>query len=251
MTALASVRLGGVSYLNARPLLHGCGVPVTLDHPARLAESLARGELDAALVPTFELLAHPGYRVVDGVSISSRGPVFSVFLAYHGPLSAIREVSLDAASLTSANLLRCLLAEFHDIHPVCAPAASARLLIGNQAIAFRRAHGDACSYLDLGEEWQRRTSLPFVYAMWLIRRDVPHAARIAEALRAMKADGMENLDDIIASGTEWDAAFRSRYLRSHIKYELGADEKRGIERYRELLARHSLIPQQPRTLEFV
>jgi chorismate dehydratase len=84
---------------------------VVLDHPAALCAQLARGELDVALVSTFEFLRNPIYRIVDDVSISSAGPVYSVFVAHHGDISEVEEIELDPASQTSVNLLRCLLAE--------------------------------------------------------------------------------------------------------------------------------------------
>ena len=75
------------------------------------------GEIDVALVPAFEALRRPEFPIVDGVAISSRGAVYSVFLAYRGDLSGVRTVHLDPASRTSNNLLRCLLAEFHGLRP--------------------------------------------------------------------------------------------------------------------------------------
>ncbi len=108
---LKSVRLGCVKYLNARPLIHGWPEKVVFDHPATLCAELARGDLDVALVSSFEFLRNPIYRIVDGISISSNGPVYSVVLAYSGQISGIEEIELDPASETSANLLRCLVGE--------------------------------------------------------------------------------------------------------------------------------------------
>lgn len=107
----APLRIGCVKYLNARPLIHGWDGPVTFDHPAVLCDQLARGELDVALVSSFEFLRNPIYRIVDRVSICSAGPVYSVFVAHRGDISKIEEIELDPASATSVNLLRCLLAE--------------------------------------------------------------------------------------------------------------------------------------------
>jgi chorismate dehydratase len=104
-------RVGCVKYLNARPLIRGWPGDVVFDHPASLCAQLARGELDVALVSSFEFLRNPIYRIVDGVSISSNGPVYSVFVAHHGNISEIDEIDLDPASETSVNLLRCLLVE--------------------------------------------------------------------------------------------------------------------------------------------
>jgi predicted solute-binding protein/REP element-mobilizing transposase RayT len=113
---LNALRIGCVKYLNARPLIRGWPGEVDFDHPSALCQRLANGDLDVALVSSFEFLRNPVYRIVDGVSIASEGPVYSVVLAHCGELSDIHEIELDPASQTSVNLLRCLLAE-HGLSP--------------------------------------------------------------------------------------------------------------------------------------
>lgn len=239
---LAALRIGCVKYLNARPLIYGCELPVRFDHPSTLASALARGQLDVALVPVFELFARPGYRVVDHVSISSRGPVLSVFLAYQGRLADVRDVSLDPASLTSAHLLRCLLAEFHGLHPIYStepPAKDdARLLIGNQALEFREKHGSEFDYLDLGEDWTARTGLPFVYALWLVRKEAAHLEAIGEFFRTLKCRGIAHICDIAQEAGSHSPEFRETYLRKHISFDLGEAEKQGMERFRTMLVKY-------------
>ncbi len=105
------LRIGCVKYLNARPLIHGWLTDVVLDHPSALCVQLSRGELDIALVSSFEFLRNPIYRIVDGISISSDGPVYSVVVAHVGEISDVKEIELDPAAETSGNLLRCLLNE--------------------------------------------------------------------------------------------------------------------------------------------
>lgn len=245
---LEKLEVGCVQYLNARPLIHGYEGKVFFGHPSRLSALLSQGLLDVALAPVYELLQRPDYYVADGVSISSFGPVFSVFLAYHGKLNKIKTISLDTASLTSAHLLRCLLAEFYGLAPDyvpadrCADENATRLLIGNQAIDFRRAHGDEYQYLDLGGEWTLRTSLPFVFAAWLLRHDIENAAGVADELRKLKQHGIASIAEIVLHENKYDAAFGAHYLRSHIRYELGDAEKAGLARFRELLVKHGFIP---------
>ena len=252
--ALRGLRIGCVRYLNSRPLIEPYQGPVTFDHPSVLAAALARGELDVALVPVFEALRSPGFAVVDGVSISSLGPVWSVFIAHQGPVSAIRTVSLDPASLTSANLCKVLFAQWGDSIPdyVCEPAPphAARLMIGNQAIAFRQQHGSEFDYLDLGEEWHRRTGLPFVFAVWLIRPEVPEPGRVAQAFREIARRGLASLPEIVAAHREYEPAFATRYLTEWIRFGLAADEKKGIERFQNLLCAHGLIPPDAAPLRF-
>jgi chorismate dehydratase len=255
--ALSRLRVGCVQYLNSKPLIHGFRGPVVFDHPSGLARDLAAGKLDVALVPTFEALHSPGYILADGVGICSDGPVYSVFLAHRPPISEIKSIALDPASLTSVHLLQVLLREFHGLRPqlldlAAFPAqADAALIIGNQAIDFRQS-SRAAGYqiLDLGEEWKRCTGLPFVFAPWLLRPEVPNAADAANELRALKIYGLTHLDEIIAAEPR-DPSFTRRYLTQRIRFELGAAEKAGIEKFRELLAKHGFISDQGAALRFV
>lgn len=255
--ALAKLRIGCVQYLNAKPLICGYPGPVLFDHPSSLARDLAAGKLDAALVPTFEALRTPQYLIVDGVGIVSDGPVFSVFLAHRGPLTEVRTIALDPASLTSVHLLQVLLAEGYGLRPKCVDARGfvgepdATLLIGNQAIDFRRKQPSEYEFFDLGEEWQRQTGLPFVYAPWLLRTDVPEAAAAADELRALGRIGTSQIEQIVATESFQDAAFRRRYLTEHIRFTLGVREKAGMQRYRELLEQHGFIASGGAPLVFV
>ena len=246
-----------MQYLNAKPLIFGYPGKIHFDHPARLADLLSHGELDLALVSTFELLRMPEYQVVDGVSISARGEVFSVFLAYQGELKDIKIVALDTASLTASNLVRCILAEFHGISPEyvrstdSADDGAARLLIGNQAVDFRNDFGSKYRYLDLGAEWLKQTSLPFVFALWLVRKGVPDAVAVAGELRDIELRGISSIKEIVRAERRYDASFETRYLTEHIRYGLGAEEKAGIEKFRELLLKNGLIPPGHAPLEFI
>ncbi len=248
--ALHALRIGCVRYLNSQPLIHGYDGAVQLDHPSTLARELAAGQLDAALVPVFEVLRDPRYVLVDDAAIACDGSVWSVVLIHPGALHDIRCVQLDPASLTSVNLLRVLLAEFHGLHPKFGAAGDAQLLIGNQAIAYRAQH-PAAQVLDLGEAWQRQTGLPFVFAVWALRPDLPGLPDIAHAFRALKDHGLAHREEIIASDSTATPDFRRRYLTEHIRYDLGPREKQGLARYRELLSKHGLIPGAGEPLRFI
>ena len=245
---LEKLEIGCVQYLNARPLIFGYAGKVRFGHPSQLAASLAEGCLDIALVPVYELMRLPDYDIVDGVSISSIGAVFSVFLAYKGDLEKIKRICLDPASLTSTHLLRCILSEFHGLSPEYLSSdnpmdsEAGRLLIGNQAIDFRRTSGEEYNYLDLGGEWLEHTGLPFVFAVWLMRRNIADALAAANELRVLKQHGISSIPEIIRSETRYDAAFGNDYLRNHIHYNLGGAEKAGMEKFRELLIEHGFIP---------
>lgn len=248
--SLEKLRIGCVSYLNARPLIHCCHGSVVFDHPSRLAEMLSHGHLDVALVPVFTAFKIPDSLIVDGVAIASLGPVFSVFMAYNGDLTDVKSVSLDPASRTSCHLLQCLLAEFHDLRPKYSSSeeADAHLLIGNQAIEFREHAPAGTRFLDLGEEWLRRTGLPFVYALWLLRGGVAQACAVAEDFRRLKRAGLRRLDEIVRGEP---GGFARRYLTEHIRFDLGEPEKQAMALFRELALKHGFIQPPIRPFDFV
>jgi predicted solute-binding protein len=295
---LKSIRIGCVKYLNARPLIRGWPGDVEFDHPSALCQRLAKGELDIALVSSFEFLRNPIYRIADDVSISSDGPVYSVVVAHHGEASEIEEIELDPASQTAVNLLRCLLAEkalrprlignidLQSVRPAGLQAGArdaaenisaertgnmpmfptarrARLLIGDQAIRFRQQYAEEFSFWDLGEQWKKLTSLPFVYALWLIRPEVADAKQIANRLRALRDENVANLNKLIAEVVASDALSRRsrktqadepghpkldqqfllRYYRENLRFSFGT--------FASLCAKHALLPKRDFELSLV
>jgi len=266
------LRIGCVKYLNALPLIRGWPGEVDFDHPSALCQRLAIGELDVALVSSFEFLRNPLYRIVDDVSISSDGPVYSVVLAHCGKLSDIQEIELDPASQTSINLLRCLLAE-PGMNPQLGSAPKtfgagvgslpaphgAQLLIGDQAIAFRQRHAGEFQFWDLGEQWKNLTALPFVYALWLIRPEVSDAKSVAQRLRALRDENLTNLDDLVsesvAGGVEQDSRSMTEFLRQYyseyLRFSFGEAEKQGLEHFAHLCVRHGVLPRRDRMFTLV
>src|ERR1041385_8611728 len=245
--SLKPFRVGSVPYLNAVPLTRGLEDEVLFVPPSKLAQLLKRDELDAGLVSVTEVLFNDRYDILDGVAIASLGEVKSVFVAHRYPVAELREIFCDTASLTSVNLLKVLLAERGiraELIPLpdyeIAPSCDAVLLIGDHAIDFLRAGHDHQIY-DLGAAWFELTKLPFVYAVWALRRGIENKA-LRRHLREAKEFGVDTLDYIIRTRTEYNLDFRKDYLGWHIHEHLGADEKRGRAKFAELLRKHGLGP---------
>ncbi|HLW36731.1 MAG TPA: menaquinone biosynthesis protein [Chthoniobacterales bacterium] len=248
-----SLRIGCVKYLNARPLIEGWEGNVVLDHPSALCAQLARGDLDVALVSSFEFLRNPIYRIVDRVAIASNGPVYSVVVAYRGKFADVKEIALDPAAQTSGNLLRCLLGQLNLTPRVTSSPSdeSARLIIGDQAIRFRAEHGADYQFWDLGEQWKKLLRLPFVYALWLIRPEVENSKAVADRLRALRDDNLRNIDSIIAREAEFSPEFCRRYYGEHLRFSFGDEEQRGLSRFAELCRKHELLPNADLVLDLV
>jgi chorismate dehydratase len=245
--AVGCFRIGSVPYLNAVPLTRGLEDRTTFLPPAQLAAALRAGELDAALVSVTEVLLQDRFDVLDGTAVASLGEVKSVFLAHSLPLEEIREVYCDPASLTSVLLLRVLLAE-RGVRPTFQPLTAipasrlpeAMLLIGDAALEYLLGPHEH-EIWDLGDAWHEATRLPFVYAVWALRRD-PALAPLCRLLREARSFGLDTLEAIIAERKEFTLEFRKDYLGWHIHYHLGDDERRGLHRFKGLLEKHGLGP---------
>jgi chorismate dehydratase len=238
-------RIGSVPYLNAAPLTRDLGEELVFATPSKLAEMLRRDELDAALVSITEVLLNDRYDILDGIAIASLGEVYSVILAHKKPLAEVTEIFCDTASLTSVNLLKVLLAE-KNLFPKFLPLESYEaakekdfvLLIGDRAIEFQRSP-HAHEIFDLGSAWTELTNLPFVYAVWALRRGIENK-ELRYELKAAKKFGLETIDYLIETREEFDEAFRRDYFEWHIHYHLAEDERRGIAKFCELLRKHNL-----------
>ena len=95
--------------------------------------------------------------------------------------------------------------------------------------------------LDLGAAWFELTNLPFVFAVWALRRGVENA-ELRQQLRDARDFGVDTLDWIIRNRTDYDYDFRKDYFDWHIHYHLATDEKRAIAKFAELLRKHGLGP---------
>jgi chorismate dehydratase len=136
---------------------------------------------------------------------------------------------------------RGLFPEFRTLESY-APAAlpDYALLIGDPALDFLLGPHEG-GVVDLGAAWYELTGLPFVYAVWALRRGVENA-ELRRKLRDAWRLGLETLDAIIELRTEYTLDFRRDYLGWHVHYHLGSDERRGILRFMELLRKHGFGP---------
>ncbi|MEI6715191.1 MAG: menaquinone biosynthesis protein [Verrucomicrobiota bacterium] len=256
---LEGLRIGCVRYLNSKPLIYGLE-GVRLEHPSRLAQELRDGELDVALVPVFELLRAPGeYIAVDGVGVTSDGPVYSVFVAHREPIEVVESILVDPASLTSVHLLQVL---FKGVIGRKAPLVEmkeegrrgdmARLLIGNQAIAFRNGEGkEGWNYWDLGAVWKAWTGLPFVYALWVMRKGLRDPIAIAREFQRIARVGESRIDEIAQEDEEVAASVAREYLRDFIGFAVGGREHLGLIRFREELLSAGFLGDGEKVIEFV
>lgn len=219
---------------------------------------LAENELDVAFVSSFEYLRNPTYAVADGVAVGSDGPVHSVFVEHEAALEDLEEITLDPASRSSVNLLRCLLAEnnlrprlIENDHEISTQPQQGRLMIGDQAIRFRQHHQSGLNFWDLGAAWGQVTGLPFVFALWLIRPERENPTEIANLLRAQRDQNVARLDDLIAAQSDFSPEFCASYFRHNLRFNFGEREKEGLLMFRSLCEKHGILSQNNTPLRLV
>jgi chorismate dehydratase len=247
-SGVTRVRLGAVSFLNAKPLVHGLAegpaaesIELSFDVPSALATKLAEGQLDGALLPTIELARIPGLVALPGLSISSNGPSASVLLVSKKPVEDVASVALDPDSRTSNALVQVLFARAWRTAPRFSPAPldlgealarhDAAVRIGDKALFESRPAG--LFVTDLGETWTRTTSRPFVYAVWALRESVA-SREVYQLLHSARRRGSKAIERIAAeqAGARGrDEATILDYLKHKMVYRLGAAEWDGLRAF--------------------
>jgi chorismate dehydratase len=251
-------RIAASSYLNTAPLiwsfLYGPKQDAielfTHQAPARCAEMLASGEVDAALVPVIEYQRIPDIAIVPDVCVGSRSAVRSVVIASKlNNLKKIKRVALDDSSRTSVALVKIIFREFFRFEPewqVSPPDLrsmlehnDAALIIGDPAMKVQR---DKFRVFDLATLWHDFTGLGFVFAMWMAGANRAEQVRAID-FKAVRDEGLAHLDEIAARHEKATGLSRDEirdYLTRNIAFQMDDEMKKGLELFFELAQRHGL-----------
>lgn len=254
------VRVGVVDFLNSWPLAWSFfrgeppeGFVPRFEPPARIADLLARGELDVGLIPAIEVQRIPDLRVIPGLCIGSIHEVRSVLLVSRCPLEEVRRIALDENSRTSAALVRILAADAWslDAEFVAHRAdvgrmlvdADAALIIGDPALAVDH---ERYRVLDLAAEWRKLSGYPFVFAVWAVRPGVERQG-LTEVFATSLREGLSELDGVVerakaATGLRGDVL--RRYFTENLHYRLEAEQRAGLAEYFRRAAARGLIARQ-------
>jgi chorismate dehydratase len=254
--ALRKLRYGRLGYVNVAPIetAFDAGavardVEVVVDMPTRLNAMLAAGELDVAAISAAHYLAHRHeLALVGDMCITADGPVRSVLLVSPVPPSLLgaSTIALTNHSSSGRLLLAALLENVMNVRPTyevvddalgAARSGRPALVIGDDALIARSVCAPACVH-DLGEAWRAWTGLPFVFAVWAVRREVLAArpaevAALAAALAEARAWGASHRDAVIDAAVAARPFHRGLYADyfTRLTYVLDERAERGLERF--------------------
>jgi chorismate dehydratase len=216
--------MGRISYINASPVYYGLDhglapewLTLVTDVPAALNRQITAGSIDISPISAAHYaMNHKDLLLLPGLSISCHGPVMSVLCATDVPLEELtgKTVMFSEESATAAAFLKMIFARRRirpdfktgsvgDINQIPADV-DAVLVIGDAALTQpwlqRFSH---C--FDLGQIWYEMTGMPFVFAVWVVRRSfaTAHPGTVARALDLLVASrdaGYAHLDAVIAAG---------------------------------------------------
>ena len=229
--------------------------------PPRLcAEALRTGEANVGLIPVAAIPEIPDLQIITPFCIGASGPVRTVVLASDYPVEELDTIWLDSHSRTSVRLARILAAEKWGIAPQwrpltdysfgtgaaagthgTIPAAEATgtggaagtgtgtesgtgksgyILIGDKVFD----HEARFRYLyDLSDEWRAMTGLPFAFAAWVARGEVPQerVSQLEEALRY----GTAHIPEAVAWSGYAARPYACDYLIRNIDFVLDAPKR--------------------------
>jgi chorismate dehydratase len=230
--------------------------------PSLLNQMLREGTIDLSPSSSVEYLRNSSlYGFVDGIAVSSRGPVGSIFLFSSMPIESLdgRTICVTSQSATSVALLDIVLTRFFSIkyssmvsQNPASTDAEAFILIGDEALKFGSMFKSSAPKLsrypfmyDLGEIWYEKTGLPFVFALWIVRKelydreDIRHDLFVKFVADLMKAKekSLHNLIEIVGH-SPMKAFLSENEIISYwnmLDYELSDEHKKGLNLFRDYL----------------
>ncbi len=273
---MRALKISAISFLNTVPLMWDFehdpsrelreNFEIEYTVPSLCAQALREGTADIGIIPVIMTAQIPGLVVLPDVAIAALNKVWSIQLVSKRPMEEIRTVAVDTSSRTSVGLTQVLLTKFFGgnreltpMAPVLGPMleqCDAGLLIGDPAMMVKT---DGLYAYDLAEVWRARTGLPFVFAVWAVRK-----AALTEMRPGLDLDGIFRRsrdhglrpESVAAIAKEWSPRMGLRecaianYLRQNIHYTLDAECRKGLALYFKLAAECGVIEKAPE-LEFL
>ena len=259
----SGLRVGHMTYLNSEVFYRHLpeeSCELVAMPPRAMAAAVDRGDLAAGPLPTAEVFRlGDAVRPLGNLGVASDGSANSVFLFSHLPVDKLngKRIAVTTHTATSIQLLRVLFADLWNVsgHEFVRTDEShdAALWIGDPALE-RRSSGQYPYRYDLGRSWKGLTGLPFVFAEWVIRADVPRdRANQLERLVSQATQAGTDFFSVLKISRERATPGMSEsdvadYIRA-FTYFLGPRERRGQQEFRRRL---ELLPEwRPPSLENV
>lgn len=249
------MKIGWIDYLNTLPFnFEFTGVDVGFSYelikgfPSQINRFLSEGKVDVGFISSVHYIQnYKDFLILTDLSISSLNKVKSVVIISDRPLEKITQIYLTKESKTSRYLTKVIFRIFLGKNPVYKQLSDediknkeAVLLIGDKAIEYSN---EKKYRYDLSEIWFRETGLPFVFALWCVRKDYyeknkDKIERLKKVLKASKNRFFENPERYIKD------QFLINYLKN-LDYCLSEEHLKSLELFSDYLLKAELIKEKP------
>ncbi len=278
---MTRLRLGAISFVNTIPVYSNyqpsSTIELAYDVPARLNARMLAGELDISPVSSACYLRNQDKLVLlDDLSVSSPGAVESVLFISEKPLGPgildVPTISVPNDSETSVMLLAYLLKEAtgRDLRPwfkvyeanhyrQALQETGNALVIGDNALLAQESSLNQDYFVyDLSSQWQARTGLPFVFAVWVANRAwaQQHPTELSTINHAL----CDARNRFFADASVFEAGLRlgqeksslpketlARYYRDCLTYNLTADHQASLDLFETILHAADIPTQEAQT----
>jgi chorismate dehydratase len=237
-----------IDALEFQPLIYGLKGNL-IDHNLKLMQStpnnsakrLREGEVELALIPSLEYARKKEiWNIIPDICISCSGVIKNRQLFFKKGLKDIKTVAVDSNAEMSWILLKILMKEKFMMNPEFVKMdpdidkmfsrAEAALLVGDNALRYIPRYK---SRLDLNEEWEDLTGLPFVYAFWAGREFTIHDKDVSTIINSFEL-GKRNIEKISkeyakSHSEEWPVYHD--ILTKNTQYIFSDSEQDGLSEY--------------------
>lgn len=243
------IKISAVSYLNTQPFIHGLKkdeiskeIELSLDYPSVCAKKFLTGEVDISLLPTATIPKMNGAEIISDYCIGTNRSVRTVLLLAEKPIDLLTEIYLDYQSATSVKLIRIIVEKYlklsvkwkttsEGFEDQVIKGSSGAIVIGDRCFNLNSKYP---FQYDLGEEWYKLTRLPFVFAVWASRVNLPLAfiTRFNNALLS----GINSIDHVIHEQLKVSSLDRNNlrtYFLDNIDYNLTPEKRTSMKLFFE------------------
>ena len=223
------------------------GITVLELPPNELTTAIADNQIQGGLIPlidTFDL--DDSMRTLSGFCLATVAQAGSVKLHSKIPIVELagKTVAVPWESPTSVKLLQVLLEVKYGVKPAAyvkeTEPHEAQLLVGNLGLRHRRGLREHPHIYDLGEEWNRWTNLPFVFARWALRNDVERAdaLMIEDSLYTSLQDWSDGLYRVLGPAIPLPIHPQEIHMYTQgLRDFMGRPEEKSVTKFQEYLDR--------------
>ena len=247
-SAYMKIRVGRIPFLNSEPFYFNLvrdDIELLQMVPSVLSAAAERGEIDAGPVPVVDCFRlEDRFVPLDDFCISTQVKSRSILFYSKRPIEELdgSTIAITGQTSTSRRLLDVLLTHRYKIRPVeyvpLEQENDAFLLIGDEALRRRYGVPSHPHLYDLGEEWHRWTGLPFVFAQWIVRKDLDAdwVSYLSNVLYGCVDEALDHVDEICRMRS--DVRMSTREVMEYyqgFRYRMGAAEREAVGLFRHYL----------------